>query len=170
MTFFLQFYDKFIFNGKHNISDEKLKYYLIETKDYNKLIDSLGVDNYVRNEVIREAVFLQGMKDVVYIKKYDNQHICEVLRRFSIKTKFKEHKQIALQTFRNIQNRQENPKGLYNKAYPGTRPLKSFSLPMILCNLSLIMEDILGTEEVNKTIQPLINEVMEVFYLSLIHI
>jgi len=75
-----------------------------------------------------------------------------------------EHKQIALSTFANIQRRQENPKGLYNKAFPGTRPLKSFALPMILCNLSLIMEDILGTEQVNKTIQPLIKEVMEVFY------
>jgi N-acylglucosamine 2-epimerase len=75
-----------------------------------------------------------------------------------------EHKKIALNTFTNIQNRQDNPKGLYNKAYPGTRPLKSFSLPMILCNLSLIMEDLLGTEHVNKTVQPLIKEVMEVFY------
>jgi N-acylglucosamine 2-epimerase len=75
-----------------------------------------------------------------------------------------EHKQIALTTFNNIQKRQINPKGLYTKAFPGTRPLKSFSLPMILCNLSLIMEDILGTEQVNKTIQPLIREVMEVFY------
>jgi N-acylglucosamine 2-epimerase len=75
-----------------------------------------------------------------------------------------EHKQIALTTFNNIEKRQINPKGLYNKAFPGTRPLKSFSLPMILCNLSLIMEDILGTEQVNKTIQPLIREVMEVFY------
>lgn len=75
-----------------------------------------------------------------------------------------EHKQIALNTFANIQNRQDNPKGIYTKAFPGTRPLKSFSLPMILCNLSLIMEDILGTEQVNKTIQPLIKEVMEVFY------
>jgi len=75
-----------------------------------------------------------------------------------------EHKKIALNTFTNIQNRQDNPKGLYNKAFPGTRPLKSFSLPMILCNLSLIMEDLLGTEHVNKTVQPLIKEVMEVFY------
>jgi N-acylglucosamine 2-epimerase len=75
-----------------------------------------------------------------------------------------EHRQIALTTFNNIQKRQVNPKGLYTKAFPGTRPLKSFSLPMILCNLSLIMEDILGTEQVNKTIQPLIKEVMEVFY------
>ena len=76
----------------------------------------------------------------------------------------KEHKEIALNTFANIQMRQNSPKGLYCKAYPGTRPLKSFSLPMILCNLSLIMEDILGTEYVDKTIQPLIKEVMEVFY------
>ena len=79
-------------------------------------------------------------------------------------TGIEEHKQIALNTFANIQNRQDNPKGIYTKAFPGTRPLKSFSLPMILCNLSLIMEDILGTEQVNKTIQPLIKEVMEVFY------
>jgi N-acylglucosamine 2-epimerase len=75
-----------------------------------------------------------------------------------------EYKQIALDTFHNILKRQANPKGLYNKAYPGTRPLKSFALPMILCNLSLIMEDILGTDHVNKTIEPLIKEVMEVFY------
>jgi N-acylglucosamine 2-epimerase len=74
------------------------------------------------------------------------------------------HKRIALDTFSNILNRQHNTKGIYTKAYPGTRPLKSFSLPMILCNLSLIMEDLLGTEQVNKTIQPLIHEVMDVFY------
>jgi N-acylglucosamine 2-epimerase len=75
-----------------------------------------------------------------------------------------EYKIIALNTFKNILKRQETPKGIYNKAYPGTRPLKSFSLPMILCNLSLIMEDVLGTDHVNKTIQPLIKEVMNVFY------
>ena len=75
-----------------------------------------------------------------------------------------EHKQIALETFTHILERQDNPKGIYNKVFPGTRSLKSFALPMILCNLSLILEDILGTEQVNKTIQPLIHEVMEIFY------
>jgi len=77
-------------------------------------------------------------------------------------TRNEEHKKIALDTFNNILKRQDNPKGLYTKAFPGTRPLKNFSLPMILCNLSLIMEDLLGSEHVNKTIQPLIKEVMEV--------
>lgn len=79
-------------------------------------------------------------------------------------TENEEYKQIAQETFKQILERQDNPKGIYNKVFPGTRPLKSFALPMILCNLSLILEDILGTEQVNQTIQPLIHEVMEVFY------
>lgn len=79
-------------------------------------------------------------------------------------TKNEEHKQIASDTYTKILGRQDNPKGPYNKSFPGTRSLKSFSLPMILCNLSLIMEDVLGTAHVNRTIEPLIKEVMETFY------
>jgi len=79
-------------------------------------------------------------------------------------TKNEEYRQIALNTFYNIQKRQDNPKGIYYKSYQGTRPLKSFSLPMIMCNLSLIMEEVLGTDKVNLAIEPLIKEVMEVFY------
>ena len=74
------------------------------------------------------------------------------------------YKEIAVKTLRNIQARSENPKGHYNKFYPGVRPMKSFALPMILCNLSLILEEVIGKDEVDKTIKPLIGEVMEVFY------
>lgn len=71
---------------------------------------------------------------------------------------------IAVSTFRNILARAGNPKGLYNKVMPGTRPLKSFSLPMILCNLSLEIEHLLEKDFVNETIERCIHEVMEVFY------
>ena len=74
------------------------------------------------------------------------------------------YKDIAVETFRKIQARSANPKGTYNKLYPGTRPMKSFSLPMILCNLSLILEEVIGSDETDKAVKPLINEVMEVFY------
>lgn len=74
------------------------------------------------------------------------------------------HKQIALDTFQNILKRQHNWKGQYNKAYPGTRPMKNFSLPMILCNLALELEHIIGKEEVDSFIPGVIHEVMEVFY------
>jgi N-acylglucosamine 2-epimerase len=74
------------------------------------------------------------------------------------------HKQIALDTFENIIRRKHNWKGIYNKAYPHTRPLKNFSLPMILCNLAIELEHIVGTDRVNSFIPPIIHEVMEVFY------
>jgi len=75
-----------------------------------------------------------------------------------------EYKKIALQTFENIIERQHNSKGIYSKAYPGTRNLKNFSLPMILCNLSLELEHIIGKERVDSFIPTVINEVMSVFY------
>jgi N-acylglucosamine 2-epimerase len=75
-----------------------------------------------------------------------------------------QHKEIALNTYRNIIRRQNNPKGVYNKLYPDTRPLKNFALPMILCNLSLILEDIIGSEKVEATLRPLITDIMTVFY------
>jgi N-acylglucosamine 2-epimerase len=75
-----------------------------------------------------------------------------------------EYKKIALTTFNNIIARRQNTKGKYNKNFPGTRSLKNFSLPMILCNLSLELEHIIGKEKVNELVPDIIHEVMEVFY------
>ena len=74
------------------------------------------------------------------------------------------YKNIAINTFNNIIKRRENTKGIYNKIYPGTRPLQSFSLPMILCNLVLEMEHIMEPALVQNTIQQGIHSVMDVFY------
>lgn len=75
-----------------------------------------------------------------------------------------EHKKIALTTFENILRRRDNTKGIYTKAYPGTRPLKNFSLPMILCNLSLELEHLIGASRVNELAKEVVHEVMDVFY------
>ena len=75
-----------------------------------------------------------------------------------------EYRAIALDTFENIIVRQHNWKGVYNKSFPGSRPMKNFTLPMILCNLSLELEDILGKERVDSFIPTVVHEVMDVFY------
>ncbi|EMR02566.1 AGE family epimerase/isomerase [Cesiribacter andamanensis] len=72
--------------------------------------------------------------------------------------------QIARDTFSNILMRRQNPKGSYSKLYPGTRDLKNFSLPMILCNLSLELEHLLDKETIDSLVEEVIHEVMEVFY------
>ncbi|MBV5312633.1 MAG: AGE family epimerase/isomerase [Prolixibacteraceae bacterium] len=75
-----------------------------------------------------------------------------------------EYAAIAKKSFDNILKRSTNPKGRFSKAVLETRPLKGFSLPMILCNLSLEIEHLLPKELVEETINTCINEVLEVFY------
>jgi len=75
-----------------------------------------------------------------------------------------EYAMIAKKTFDRIIEKQENPKGVWNKAVPGTRDLKGFSLPMILCNMSLEIEHLLDRSVLDQTIETCLNEVMNVFY------
>ena len=50
---------------------------------------------------------------------------------------------IAKKTFDRVLEKRSNPKGKWCKAHPGTRPIKDFALPMILCNLSLEIEQLI---------------------------
>jgi N-acylglucosamine 2-epimerase len=76
----------------------------------------------------------------------------------------KEYAGVALRTFNMVLDKRDNPKGEWNKAYPGTRSLKNFSLPMILCNLALEIEHLLDAEFLTELMEACIHEVMDVFY------
>ena len=69
-------------------------------------------------------------------------------------------KEIALQAYNNVLRRQENPKGKYNKAYPGTRAMKSLAVPMILANLSLEMAWLLEDDTLEQVLDSTVEEVM----------
>jgi N-acylglucosamine 2-epimerase len=75
-----------------------------------------------------------------------------------------EYSDLAKKTFLNILRRKENPKGRYDKSFPGTRPTKGFALPMILSNLVLELEHVLDASLVHETIAFATKEVMDVFY------
>jgi N-acylglucosamine 2-epimerase len=70
---------------------------------------------------------------------------------------------IALVTFNNILGRAGNPKGIYDKTLKEARNLRNFSLPMILCNLSIEMEHLLDKEFVGEITEKCIDDVMHVF-------
>ncbi|MBB6498844.1 AGE family epimerase/isomerase [Pedobacter cryoconitis] len=74
------------------------------------------------------------------------------------------HAKIAKETFFNILQRRENPKGKYAKAYPETRPLQSFAIPMILTNLVLEIEHVLDAFVVNQCIKEGVDTVINKFY------
>lgn len=83
--------------------------------------------------------------------------------QLSIATGNKEYEKIAKRTFDIILSKAGNPKGKWNKLHPGTRPLKNFALPMILCNLALEIEPLLDEKFMKQTIDTCIHEVMDVF-------
>jgi N-acylglucosamine 2-epimerase len=82
---------------------------------------------------------------------------------FAKATGDEESARIAVQTYRNILKRKDNPKGKYNKLVPGARPMKGYALTMILSNLVLELEDLLDSDEVNSTVDQCVHEVMDVF-------
>jgi N-acylglucosamine 2-epimerase len=72
---------------------------------------------------------------------------------------------IARKTFQRILDRRSNPKGKWLKAVPGTRPMKDFALPMIICNMALEIEPIIEDKSLlDKTIEEALHEVFDVFY------
>ena len=83
--------------------------------------------------------------------------------QLSIATSNKEYADIAKKTFDIILSKQENPKGKWSKAHTGTRSLKNFALPMILCNLALEIEPLLEPSFIEEAREACIHEVMEVF-------
>lgn len=74
-----------------------------------------------------------------------------------------ESRDLAVKTFKNILRRKDDPKGKYNKIYPGTRPMISLSLPMILANLALELEQMLTAEEVESALDMCVHEVCGLF-------
>lgn len=84
--------------------------------------------------------------------------------RLSKITDNEEYAEIAEATFKSILARKDSPKGIYEKSVAGTRPMQGFSLPMILCNLSLEMEHLIEPSFINGVIDEALDQVMNRFY------
>ena len=84
--------------------------------------------------------------------------------QLAIATGNKEYEEIARKTFDIVLSRVDNPKARWNKAVPGSRGLKTFDLPMILCNVALEIEPLLEPDFLRQTIDTCLHEVLDVFY------
>ena len=82
---------------------------------------------------------------------------------YALATGNNECRDISLKTYQNILSRQNNPKGKFNKTILENRPLKSFSLPMILANLTLELKWMLGENTFNEYAKVFLDEIMNSF-------
>jgi peroxiredoxin len=116
MNLFNTVFDTYIFAGSRTISLSDLRHTINTLNSYNALMDSLGKDTLLRNEVIRELVMLKGLQDMHGNPDYHKANVENILSHVVSNSKFPQHRVIA----RNI---------LYQKRYlaAGT-PAPSFTL------------------------------------------
>ena len=96
---------------------------------------------------------------------FSNTFACMAFAQLAKATGNDRYATVARETFRRILERRSNPKGRWLKAVPGTRPMKDFALPMIICNMALEVEEIINNPALmEKTIEDCLHEVLDVFY------
>ena len=96
---------------------------------------------------------------------FSNTFACMAFAQMAVATGEEKWTDAARKTFVRILDRRSNPKGIWSKGYPGTRPMKDFALPMIICNMALEIEAIIDDKSLlDNTIEEALHEVFNVFY------
>lgn len=159
--------DKFIWLQGRQAWTFSMLYNKVEQKPEWLEIAKHGIDFIKRHGMTKEGdfYFSTAKNGIPLIQPYNIFSDCFAAMAFSqyaVASGNENINQLAVQTYFNILKKQNNPKGPYEKS-TGNRPLKSFALPMILSNLVLELEDVLDKNEVEKTVDISIHEIMEVF-------
>ena len=160
--------DKFLWLQGRQAWTFAMLYNKVEQRQRWRDISKLGIDFIKKHGRDREGRFYFSLDQsgAPLVQPYNIFSDCFAAMAFSQFYKATGERKIAdlaVQTFKDILKRKDNPKGLYNKTFPGTRPLKNFALPMILSNLCLEMEELLDPHLVEQILDECVHEVMENF-------
>ena len=130
-------------------------------------MSKLGVDFLIKYGSDENGDFYfsldeQGNPLVVPYNIFSDCFAAMAFSQYAVASGDDEAMEFAKSTYQNILRRKNNPKGVYNKS-AGTRRLKDFALPMILSNMVIELEHVLDAQEVERTLEQSVKEVMEVF-------
>lgn len=104
MDFISLFFEEYLYSGSKKITKGILYQDINELNSYTKLLDDLGKDPLLQNEIIRELVLINGIKELYsYPDEFKTANLEAMLKALSQKTKFKEHKLLASNQLKTIQ-------------------------------------------------------------------
>ncbi len=95
MEFFNNFFTNFLTEGSTHITKNDLYRTINEVKTFPALMDSLGKDTILKNEVLRELVALKGLGEMYYQHDYNRASILDMFKYVAVNSKFPQHKTIA---------------------------------------------------------------------------
>ncbi|MFA5782029.1 MAG: TlpA disulfide reductase family protein [Bacteroidales bacterium] len=96
MEFFNEFFKSYIISGSKYITENDLYRTINQEKSFPALMDSLGKDSILRNEVVRELVALKGLGEMYYSQEFDKTAILGMFKYISEKSKFPQHRLAAV--------------------------------------------------------------------------
>jgi thiol-disulfide isomerase/thioredoxin len=95
MTFFNSFFEDYLLQNSKFISRRDLMVTINQMANYRALLDTLGKDTLLRNEVIRELVWLRSVVDLYNDPSYSKKNLIDMLDQMADLTKFNDHREIA---------------------------------------------------------------------------
>ncbi len=95
MNFFNAVFESYIFAGSRSLQYGDLTYTINQLNSYDALMDSLGKDTILRNELLRELVLLNGLNQIYGKSEFDKQNVISILNHINEKSKFFRHRDIA---------------------------------------------------------------------------
>jgi len=95
MNFFNTVFDTYVFAGSRTIQGSDLRHTVNRLNSYDALMDSLGKDTILRNEVIRELVMLKALQSMHNDPDYRQQNVESILNYINTNSKFSEHRAVA---------------------------------------------------------------------------
>ena len=95
MSFFNDYFKKYLISNSTKVTPFDLDFCINQNKSYTALLDSMGKDSILINEVLREAVMLEGLGELYKLKTFDKKNIIFMLNDISKRTKFLEISTIA---------------------------------------------------------------------------
>jgi len=96
MFFFNTFFDQYLPGNNRFVSRRDLDVTINGQANYYILMDTLGKDTLLRNEVIRELVVLKTLKELYPHPSFDGNSILLILSQIANQSKFSEHRDIAV--------------------------------------------------------------------------
>lgn len=94
MQLFFALYDGTISLGTRRVPQWRLTAW-VEDGDYDRYIDSIGLDPTLKNEQVRELAVLKALKESYYDRNYSREGVRMMVSKLRQKSRFDEHRKLA---------------------------------------------------------------------------
>jgi len=95
MDFFNAYFEKYFLGGSNKVNFNDLDYCVNQIGDFRALMDTMGKDTILVNEVLREMVLLKSMGEIYSHQAYQKEKVIQILSQVKENSKFSEHRAIA---------------------------------------------------------------------------